>query len=362
MRALLLIGLLFSWPLIHQAQQVSTVTSLNASISETSGLLKINGKYITHNDSGDEPTLYEIDTTDGSVNRVVLVRSANNVDWEDICRDDTYIYIADIGNNNGNRTDLKVYRISINDYENYDTVTAETIAFSYSDQTNFTSAPLNTNFDAEAIIAYNDSLYIFTKNWINNRTNIYVLPTAPGTYSIDRVDNFWANGLVTGADYNTETGVVILTGYSLIFPFIIEIRNIESHLFSEANRKRYNITVNQSVQIESITAINYFEYYMTAEAGSGGNAALYKLTTDAVLGIEEQNISDIQVYPNPSSNLINIEGENIIKVLIYDNNGNLQFISKEHEIDISSLASGAYYFMIHTLDNEDAVVKQVVVD
>ncbi|MEZ5023015.1 MAG: T9SS type A sorting domain-containing protein [Chitinophagales bacterium] len=101
---------------------------------------------------------------------------------------------------------------------------------------------------------------------------------------------------------------------------------------------------------------------MTAEAGSGGNAALYKLTTDAVLGIADQQKSDIQVYPNPSSNLINIEGDDLIKVLIYDNNGNLQFISKEHEIDISSLASGIYYFMIHTIGSEEAIVRQIVVD
>lgn len=357
-----LLGWLCCLPILLQAQQVSTVTTLNAAIAETSGLIQLDGKFITHNDSGDEPTLYEIDTLTGSIDRVVLVRSANNVDWEDICKDDTYIYIADIGNNNGSRTDLKVYRIKIEDYQNYDTVTAETIAFNYSDQTNFTPAPLNTNFDAEAIIAYNDSLYIFTKNWINNRTNIYALSKLPGTYSIEKVDDFWANGLVTGADYNPETGIVILSGYSLIFPFIIEIENIEGHAFSAADRKRYNISVNQSVQIESIVAINYFQYYMTAEAGTGGSAALYRLNTDQVLSDVNHLLPEQNFYPNPSSNIIKIEGEDSIKVLIYDNNGGLMMVTTEHEIDVSTLDKGLYFVTIMTNDSNDAVVRKLVVE
>ena len=39
------------------------------------------------------------------------VNKEENVDWEDITQDETHIYIADFGNNNGNRTDLKIYKI-----------------------------------------------------------------------------------------------------------------------------------------------------------------------------------------------------------------------------------------------------------
>ncbi len=90
---------------------------------------------ITHNDSGGEPKLYEVDTLTGNVTREVLIQNATNKDWEDICHDETYIYIGDFGNNNNYRTDLKIYRITIEDYLNRDTVEADVIAFNYQDQT-----------------------------------------------------------------------------------------------------------------------------------------------------------------------------------------------------------------------------------
>ena len=166
------------------AQQVNLVTHLNNSINETSGLITINQKLITHNDSGGEAALYEIDTTSGNYTRKVTVSNAYNQDWEDICSDSNYIYIADFGNNSGTRTNLKIYRILISDFINTpnDTVTADTINFNYADQTDFTPSTYSTNFDAEAIISIGDSLYIFTKNWGNYWTNIYALPKTPGSY------------------------------------------------------------------------------------------------------------------------------------------------------------------------------------
>ena len=136
--------------------------------------------------------------------RKVIISNATNYDWEDICRDSTYIYIGDFGNV-GSRTDLKIYRLSVSSYLTTlnDTVTADTIQYSYSDQTDFTPDQFNTNYDAEALISYNDSLYIFTKNWGNYWTNIYALPKTPGTYQISKVDSLYSEGLVTGATYNS---------------------------------------------------------------------------------------------------------------------------------------------------------------
>ena len=148
-------------------QQLTFLTILQDSIKETSGLIYLNQKLITLNDTG-EPALYEIDSISGEVFRKVIISNATNYDWEDICYDSTYIYIGDFGNV-GSRTDLKIYRLSISSYLTTlnDTVTVDTIQFSYSDQTDFTPAQFTTNYDAEALISYNDSLYIFTKNWGN---------------------------------------------------------------------------------------------------------------------------------------------------------------------------------------------------
>jgi hypothetical protein len=66
-----------------------------------------NNNIITHNDSGGQANLYEINASTGAVLRTVAITNATNVDWEDIAQDALYIYIGDIGNNFGNRTDLK---------------------------------------------------------------------------------------------------------------------------------------------------------------------------------------------------------------------------------------------------------------
>ena len=129
------------------AQQFTLEISLDATVNETSGLLYINNTLITHNDSANTNQLFDIDTTTGNVTRTVTITNATNVDWEDLTKDDTYIYIGDFGNYEGDRTDLKVYRIAISDYLNNSSVTADVINFSYADQTDFTTSPFATNFD-----------------------------------------------------------------------------------------------------------------------------------------------------------------------------------------------------------------------
>ncbi len=80
-------------------------------IAETSGLVFFDNRLITHNDSGGMNALYEINTGTGNISRTVTIQNATNVDWEDICTDNDYIYIGDFGNNNGNRTNLKIYKV-----------------------------------------------------------------------------------------------------------------------------------------------------------------------------------------------------------------------------------------------------------
>ena len=80
-------------------------------VKETSGLLFLDGKIITHNDSGNDANLYEIDSLSGTILRTISIANATNIDWEDLAENDTHLFIADIGNNNGNRQDLKIYTI-----------------------------------------------------------------------------------------------------------------------------------------------------------------------------------------------------------------------------------------------------------
>ena len=87
------------------------IGTLEDEIQETSGLLFVGDELWTHNDSGNENRLYQLDTMTGAVLREVLIANAENEDWEDITQDNQYIYIGDFGNNEGTRTDLRIYRI-----------------------------------------------------------------------------------------------------------------------------------------------------------------------------------------------------------------------------------------------------------
>ena len=72
-------------PSLCLGQQLTLVTTLQDSVDETSGLINLDGTLITHNDSGGQPVLYELDSVSGNVTRSVTIENATNTDWEDIC-------------------------------------------------------------------------------------------------------------------------------------------------------------------------------------------------------------------------------------------------------------------------------------
>ncbi len=326
------------------------LSTLENSIQESSGLIYLDGKIITHNDSGDDPVLYEIDSLTGNVVRTVTVNNASHVDWEDICYDDTYIYIGDFGNNSGSRTDLKIYRISISDYQETenDEANAEEINFSYPDQTDFTSGSNETNFDAEALISYGDSLYIFSKRWLDNQSAVYSLPKEPGTYSANPLGMIFINGLITGATYNSVSGNVMLIGYSFILPFIVTIADIEGSDFVNANIERQTIDLPSgiSVQAEAITAITGNTYYLSSEQSVLGSPGLCKMVTDEV-----SNTSNIQnlkliIYPNPAIDYFRIDHEDFYMAEIYSGDGRLVKRVRERVVGNEGMDVGVYLVVV----------------
>lgn len=116
---------------IAQITDIEEKFDLPIILNESSGAIFFNDKLIIHNDSGNENKLYELDTNSRVITRTVTVTNATNVDWEDITQDNTSIYIGDIGNNNGDRNDLKIYKINKSDYLISNNVTAEIINLSY---------------------------------------------------------------------------------------------------------------------------------------------------------------------------------------------------------------------------------------
>lgn len=192
----------------------TVLTTLNEDIKETSGLINVNGDIWTHNDSGGADRLYQINTETGDVIRDVKIDDADNDDWEDLASDDTYIYIGDFGNNDGDRTNLKIYRISREELSDNDEVEAEKIEFSYSDQTSWEVNHNNHNFDCEAMICFQGNLYLFSKNWVDHQTRLYILPNQPGVHTAQYVATFDINCLVSGAEFLSSSNSLVIIGYN----------------------------------------------------------------------------------------------------------------------------------------------------
>lgn len=357
----LLFGLVTS-----NAQIATSITNLQTpALDETSGVIFYDNKLITHTDSGGEAKLYEVNTATGAINRTVSVLNATNFDWEDIAQDATHFYIGDIGNNSGNRTNLKVYKIAKEDYNDDDNVvTAEVISYSYANQTDFTESVNNNNWDAEALISYGNKLLIFTKNWADNLTNVYSLPKTSGTHTAVLESSYNVNGLITGADVTSDESVIFLTGYSSIAaPFMYTIHNIPSNssaVFSGTVSSKITNIVPLGNQIEAISLFEItpeaYRLYLSNEKytinfGSipfAFPAKLWSIEIESSL-LSVPKISsdfDITIFPNPVENLLKLS-RNVDKIIIYDVAGRTMSTHYNVEqISVDDLKGGVYMAQI----------------
>jgi hypothetical protein len=364
MKIYILISAILLAPLMSLAQQLELVSPLAPELNETSGLLMSDGRLITHGDSGGAAELYEIDSLTGEISRTVIIANATNTDWEDLARDEDYIYIADIGNNNGNRTDLKIFKLSLENYldTSLSEVPAQLIEYSYGDQEDFSSAPFNTNFDAEAIISLGDSLYLFTKNWIDNHANIYSLPKIPGTYNAQRVDSLNSDGLVTGADYNPATGRLALCGYGGNQPFLLQIENFENANFSSGDtiRSQLEVPAGYSVQIEGIAFGNSSEIFLSAEDFPFGDAALYRLD-GTITNTVEQQVHEWSVNITKAG-FLEIDHSAFAKAELFDLTGGRVRSSKSTAINTEGLVKGIYLVVVFDGNGSRVGVKKVFIN
>lgn len=378
-KALTIISLFFGLLTIN-SQTATSITDLQTpALDETSGLLFYNNNLITHNDSGDEANLYEIDISTGNIIRTVTIANAANVDWEDITQDASYIYIGDIGNNNGNRTDLKIYKISKDDYNDMDDiVTPDIISYSYANQTDFTSNPNNNNWDAEGLISYGDKLLVFTKNWANNEVTVYSIPKTSGTHNASLESNYNVNGLITGVDISPNESVIYLTGYSdSEAPFMYTIHNIPINsldVFSGIISEKISNIVPIGNQVE---AIAFFEITTTAHRLYISNekyvvsigaitipflAKLWTIEIDTdTITLTVPNIAsdlDLNIYPNPFDKVLKLN-KRVDEIIIYDLSG--RRIIKQHfveELSLENLNKGLY--IAHLKINDSKFIRKII--
>jgi len=315
---------------------------LSNDLEETSGLIYYNEGLWTINDSGNDAALYKLDTTTGVIFLEVSINDAVNVDWESLAQDEEHIYIGDFGNNSGNRTDLGIYIVSKNDLpeSGYGSVSSNHITFTYPDYPGRINKRGENNFDCEAMIAIGDSLYLFSKNWEDQKTKLYRFPKDAGDYEAELLTTFNTDGLVTGADYNIESGEVTLIGYSAstTVPFLWLLFDYHDHLLFSGNKRRIDLTSIIAAQTEAIAYTQGKHGKISAE----GNA----LYTQSVFGyftgtwtdqsttgivVHQADDFDFTLSPNPvQKGKLNVNISSLpigdFEVKLYDTSGTLMQI------------------------------------
>ncbi|HEX2168542.1 MAG TPA: hypothetical protein VHG09_15005 [Longimicrobiales bacterium] len=104
-------------PSIEMCHTVQAPRQLPDDVRETSGLA-MSGRepqvLWTHNDRGNDAVIYAIDAA-GTLRAHVTVTGAQPIDWEDIeaapCASGTCLYIADIGDNDGERESITIHEV-----------------------------------------------------------------------------------------------------------------------------------------------------------------------------------------------------------------------------------------------------------
>jgi hypothetical protein len=259
------------------------VITLDSIYTETSGLEIYKNTIITHNDSGDLPSLYFLDLAGKGIGDVTY-DNMYAIDWEDITKDKTHLYVADIGNNYGDRKDLAIYKIALTDLTDKN-APVQKLSITYPDQIIFDRNEQQHPYDAESIVAIDDSLYLFSKDWKGLSTVVYQIDKNSSSQIAKVIMTNPVNGLITGATFN-GTDRVMLCGYtSTLDPFIVPVSYSKG---SFTIHKKIMLPLKNGAQIEAITYV---------DTDTSGNE-IYYLSSEAVhlqLGDDEAT-SDAQLY------------------------------------------------------------------
>ena len=261
---------------IDSAEIISKIV-LPKIINETSGLEFYNNNFITHNDSGGEPSLYLFNEEGEIIETIGFDKNPDfkieNNDWEDITSDNKYFFVADTGNNFGNRDNLNIIRVS----KGADFIVDGIIEISYSDQESFFPRPKH-KFDAEAIIIIEDKIALFSKDRENLNTDLYLVnKNMNGSQILTSEVSYDVDTLITGGDFDEDRNLLALVSYNsngnqyLLLFKNFELNNLENNTF-----KKFKIPLEQA-QIEAVKIIDEKTFWVTSEDEGIGSPFMYKI-------------------------------------------------------------------------------------
>ncbi|QSB28366.1 hypothetical protein [Flavobacterium sp. CLA17] len=208
---------------------LKTLFSLPKKLKEVSGITyfpKTNLIY-TLEDSGNANEIYALNA-DGKLNKTITISNATNVDWEDITKDQAgNIYIGDFGNNDNERKDLCIYKVSKNELNKENAVSEYKVSFSYPEQTEFPPKKKELFYDVEGFFEHGNYFYLFTKNrskGFDGTAFIYKILNAPGVQKATKIGTFktcdtYNHCVLTSAAISPDGKKVVLLSHDKIVLF-----------------------------------------------------------------------------------------------------------------------------------------------
>ena len=80
------------------------------------------------------------------------------------------------------------------------------------------------------------------------------------------------------------------------------------------------------------------------------------------VGVEEPEMEDVRIYPNPVNNILNIEWKGMKEAYIYNSMGRLighyNNVKDVTAINLENLPTGVYLIMFH--NNDQVITKKLV--
>jgi len=261
------------------------IDHLDDKLNENSGIILYQGYLWTINDSGGKPVLYAVHPKTGKIIQSVSIANAKNRDWEDIAQDNDYIYIGDFGNNKQKRKELYIYIIRKQDLSlrQNDDLEAQVISFTYTDIPGSTSRKHRISPDCEAFFAWNDTLYLFSKDRYSYTTTLYSVPAKPGKYTLKPERIYISDGLVTGADISMDGKFIVLSGYKDYIPFLIVFYDIQMPHFFSGKISRLEFPDYPDLQTEGI-AIQKPEVVFVSSERSSFPPQVYRIDLTGIIG------------------------------------------------------------------------------
>ncbi|MCE5328029.1 MAG: metallophosphoesterase [Planctomycetaceae bacterium] len=272
-------------------------------ITESSGLAvsrTIRNAFWTHNDSGDKPRLFAIDTS-GKTVVTMTIEGANSVDWEDIC---SYIdfgkptlLIGDIGDNPAARKTCTIY--AVREPHIYPGATGATVKLSPAETIEFSYEGGPTNCESLAIDPTSRTIYMVAKGSTTTAAcKIFELPWPAKDRKGNRVDKGPYTAkivgtvpryMITGMDISSDGLRCVMCTYGSGLQYVRAPGETWPQAFARGGKE---IDLPQRVQGEGICfGLDARTLYLTSETKKQGPSPLLEIPPTAAFAIKTATLT-----------------------------------------------------------------------